>query len=460
MSNAWTHSLKALILGVSLAALTASAHAANDVDWNAPLASSPTTRALGSTAADSATGASQSKAVAMADKTSGVPTLVVTSRPLSEVLSPRNANKLSVSAGSPKTESGAGLGSLYNHPTQTASIETKQVLSPDYFDKQTTVASAKIKEIRSDLFKLQGKVADLSDQLNSIERKGQDLSANYYAAVATISTQLQSGTTPGNPRLVQRLSTAQQALESLNGNMTELNALALKISDAASEATFLQDSARAAYGLSGSVEEDHARLAQLEDSIANTTVLVERLLNNTNDGITRNSAYLNSERSNLRVLGLGITNGDLYGRSLANRPFLSASPSTIREDLSRGGDAQMSDPSASGVAPATAAALAPSNPRPLVTIKFDRPDVDYQQAVYQSMREAMERYPDARYELVAVSPGRGNPAKLAIENSKARRNAERVLRTMTDMGLASDKVDLTALTNDNIQTNEVHIYLR
>ena len=66
----------------------------------------------------------------------------------------------------------------------------------------------------------------------------------------------------------------------------------------------------------------------------------------------------------------------------------------------------------------------------MIKIKFDRPDVDYTQALYMSVNEAMEKYPTSTFELIAVSPGAGNPAKLAIESAKARRNAEKVLRTL------------------------------
>ena len=53
---------------------------------------------------------------------------------------------------------------------------------------------------------------------------------------------------------------------------------------------------------------------------------IERILNNVNDGITRTSAYLTTERHNLRTLALAVTQGDLYGKSLANRPFGKATP--------------------------------------------------------------------------------------------------------------------------------------
>lgn len=364
----------------------------------------------------------------------GIPTLIVTNRPVSKAVD----------------------GPVYESPNRAPQIAPDRVLNEEYFAPVDTLASRKIVEIREELFDLQSRVAELSERLAEKERVGQDLAANYYASVATISTQLQTGTTPGNPRLVQHMATAQDSLEALASNVADLNTLAIEIADSASVSAFLQEAARAAYALSGAVEEDHARLAQLEDSIANTITIVERLLNNVNDDITRSAAYLASERSNLRTITLAIANGDLYGRSLSNRPFSKVSQTEITGEPDMGAASGMS---LMGATP-LATNRAPSNPRPLVVIRFDDPNVEYQQALYMAVNEAMERYPDANFELVAVNPAHGNAAKIAIETTRARRNAEKVLRTLTQMGLSSDKIELSSLANENISTNEVHLYIR
>lgn len=382
-----------------------------------------------------------------------VPTLLVTNKPMSDVLTPNAGLAPDV----PGLQSTSDVGIYKGMMTEAPRIDADAVMGKDYYSPADTMAAGKINQLREEMFSLQSRVSELSTRLSGIQQVGQELSANYYASVATINTQLQSGTTPGNPRLMERLTAAQDALETLSGNVADLNALALQISDSAAMAGYLQEAARAAYGLTGSVEEDHARLAQLEDSISNTSVLIERLLNNVNDDITRNAAYLTSERSNLRTLSLAIANGDLYGRSLANRPFLSVGQSRVAADMA----------AASGVGggmaqPASLSAQAPAltGPRPLVVVRFDKPEVDYQQAVYQSVSEALEKYPNAKFELVAVAPGAGNPARKAIEGTKSRRNAEKVLRTLTEMGLGAERIDLSSMTNDKIQTNEVHLYIR
>ena len=93
-------------------------------------------------------------------------------------------------------------------------------------------------------------------------------------------------------------------------------------------------------------------------------------------------------------------------------------------------------------------------------IRFDRPDVPYQQALYNAVSKAIERRPQAAFALVAVAPAQGTPAEVALNTSKAKKNADQVLRTLTEMGLPAGRVNLSATTSAEASTNEVHIYLR
>lgn len=343
---------------------------------------------------------------------------------------------------------------VYSTPTRAPQISPSDVTGNYYNDQSQTVVGRKVDSLRTELFALQGDIGKLSERLVALQVGGQEKAATYYASVATISTQLQSGTTPGNPRLVSKLSTARTNLELLSENIAALNDLAVAISSSASTASFLLESTRATYGLSGAIEEDHVRLAQLEDAINNTVVIVERLLNNVNDDITRTTAYLATERDNLRTLSLAINTGDMFGRSLSNRPFSAAPQATFTPAAASGYANTFTG------APAQAQPAVPGGPRPLVKIRFDRPDVSYQQPVYLAVNEALKRYPNAQFELVAVHPSVGNAAETAIESTRARRNAEKVLRSLNEMGLGLERVDLSYTPSETATTNEVHLYVR
>jgi hypothetical protein len=329
---------------------------------------------------------------------------------------------------------------VYSRPSVAPAIGPEELTGASYYDNLNTIVGRKVEQLRGELFSLQGDVSGLSETLLALEERGEAVAADYYANIGTISTQLQAGTTPGNPRLVQRLALAQNNLESLSTNIARLNEIAVEVSRIASIATFLLESVRASYNLSGAIEEDHVRLAELEDAVNNTMVVIDRLLNNVNDDISRTAAYLSTERSNLRTLSLAITEGDLFGKSLSNRPFSGISPASFTPD-----ELRMATPAA---------------PRPLVKIRFNKQNVQYEQPVYIAVSESLERYPAARFELVAVHPTGGNAAQVAIESTKARRNAEKVLRTLTQMGLPLDRIDLSYTPDAGAQSNEVHIYIR
>ena len=93
-------------------------------------------------------------------------------------------------------------------------------------------------------------------------------------------------------------------------------------------------------------------------------------------------------------------------------------------------------------------------------IRFDRANVQYEQPLYNAVSRALQRRPNAVFDLVAIAPNRGNTARVALATSSSKKNAETVLRSLSDMGLPLDRVRLSALTSNTAATNEVHIYVR
>ncbi len=101
----------------------------------------------------------------------------------------------------------------------------------------------------------------------------------------------------------------------------------------------------------------------------------------------------------------------------------------------------------------------PRPSRPLVVIRFDSAGVAYQEPLYTAMSKALERYPAARFGLVAVTPGGRSSAEMALNQATSRRHAEAVLRSMTEMGLPPGRVSLSATTSLNARSSEIHVYV-
>lgn len=306
--------------------------------------------------------------------------------------------------------------------------------APDTTETGTAVGQ-KVRELRAQLTQLDGAAHAEAASLQQLRASTQASAADYFNTVAAINAKLQVGTTTGNPILVAEWNEAEAKLDNLGNDVGSLNALSTKIAGTASQAAYILESVRATFGLSGAVDEDHVQLAALEDDVNHTVVLIDRLLNEISGDLNRQSSYVSAERRNLQTLSLAINNGELYGESLANRPYMSGF-------------------SASGGAP-----QAHESGRPLVVIRFDRNNVNYQHAVYQAVSQALDRYPQASFDVVAVSPTGGNAAEGALAAEDAKRNADGVARTLSQMGLPSGRIQMSATTSSSATLTEVRIYV-
>ena len=304
-----------------------------------------------------------------------------------------------------------------------------------------TYVGQRVVEVRGELQRLQSQINQQNTQLQSIRNLTVQHSQNYHTTVGAINSRLQVGTTPGNPALVNQWNVAQASLAQVENDIAQMNTLANGVASTSTLSAFLLETTRAAYGLSGAIDEDHRQLSILEDEVNRTVVLIDRLLNELSEDISRQSNYLSSERTNLTTLALAIKNGEILGSSLGNRAFSSAAPAASSGFAS-------SPPASAGTR------------RPLVVIRFDRTNVQYEQPLYNAVSSALQRRPNAMFDLVAVAPNHGNAARVALSASSSKKNAETVLRSLSDMGLPLDRVRLSALTSNTAATNEVHLYVR
>jgi hypothetical protein len=98
--------------------------------------------------------------------------------------------------------------------------------------------------------------------------------------------------------------------------------------------------------------------------------------------------------------------------------------------------------------------------RPLVTIRFNRPNVPYEEALYIAVSRALERRSDVVFDLVAVAPQLDDPSQIALHSEASKRNADNVFRSLTGMGVPAERVSLSATTNAVAQSDEVRLYVR
>ncbi|HRJ11674.1 MAG TPA: hypothetical protein PKW15_00355 [Alphaproteobacteria bacterium] len=323
-----------------------------------------------------------------------------------------------------------------------------------------TLVGRQISQLRNDLNTLLSDVNGYAATQNDLRNRNQSMATSYYNIIGEINAKLQTGTTPGNPRLVQRWQDASNALDQFAATSSEMNGLSSRIGSSASMANYLLDATRATYSLSGAVEEDHQSLRTLEDDVQRSVISIQRAYNDLTQDVGRQNAYVASERRNLQTLSLAIARGEVYGQNLGN---LAAANMMGGMGVSAPTTSVTSENLPTGVlgrlpAGATPAA-APAAKTPFVIVRFDRADVDYGQPLYQAMSQALEKNPMGSFEVVAVSP-RGSGTKQTLAGTTARSKAEDVMRTMSEMGVPADRMQLTTATNPNSGSPEVHIFLR
>ncbi|HTH17037.1 MAG TPA: hypothetical protein VL974_10320 [Magnetospirillum sp.] len=304
-----------------------------------------------------------------------------------------------------------------------------------------TYVGQKVTSLRGDLQQLQAMLTRHNQTLQAIRNDTVQDSQRYHGTVAAVNARLQVGTTPGNPILNQQWNAAQGELDRINEDVLKMTRLANEVTSSSALSAYLLESVRAARQLSGAVDEDHRQLRILEDETNRTVVLIERLLTELSDDINRQQNYVANERTNLNTLALAIKNGQLYGSSFAARPGAGFAPASFD-------------------APVAAPRAAVTSDTPLVTIRFDKPNVSYESALYAAVKGALDRRPSASFDVIAVSPTGATPGSQALGATAVRRNAESVVRSLTNMGLPSSRIRVSQTTSAAAQTGEVQVFVR
>ncbi len=302
-----------------------------------------------------------------------------------------------------------------------------------------TFVGKKVVELRDELNRLQGNISQQNVELQKLRGQLVANSRRYHGTIAAVNARLQVGTTPGNPILVQQFKSAQGDLSRVAQDISEMNTLANSIGSSSTMSAFLSESAKSAFAISGAVDEDHRQLAILEDEVNRTDVLIDRLLSEVSDDVRRQTNYVTTEQADLNLMSAGIKSGEIYGGNLLNVAMAS---------------------SGQGMQVSAGTPRPTANRRPLVVIRFDRKDVPYHQALYNAVSRVLEKRPNAVFDLVAVAPSAGGPARVALNSNKARRQAEGVLRSLIEMGLPPVRVAVAAKASAAARTNEVHLYIR
>jgi hypothetical protein len=97
---------------------------------------------------------------------------------------------------------------------------------------------------------------------------------------------------------------------------------------------------------------------------------------------------------------------------------------------------------------------------PLVVIRFDSADVAYEKPLYEAMNATLAKQPGAMFYVVAIAPPQVTAAGLSSAQTQSAKNVERVVASMTKMGLPASRISVASTTNAIAQVNEVRVFVR
>ncbi len=296
-----------------------------------------------------------------------------------------------------------------------------------------TFVGQKVVSFRQELTQLQNAIRKHNEDLQRIRGSVINNAMQYHKMIGTIEAKLQVGTTPGNPHMFAMLQGAQNNVQVMNANTNALNQLSARVASDAAMTTYLLDSIRAAYTVSGAVDEDHRQLRILENETNQTSILISSLLSEVNNDVARQQQYIEGAKSYLIELNNAIKVGS-YG--VSNVPLTNISSN-----------------SAVGYNTGSAGVVSGS---PLFVAKFNKSDVKYHAGLKQAVTKAKERKPNVKFDVVAVSPVSAS----SITKSNAQNNATTIFQEMIEMGVGADKISLSSKTSSEAKSAEVQIFVK
>jgi hypothetical protein len=103
--------------------------------------------------------------------------------------------------------------------------------------------------------------------------------------------------------------------------------------------------------------------------------------------------------------------------------------------------------------------------RPLVRLRYEQAaDVDFAEEVRNAVWTALERLPDAVFDVVAVSTTEADPAAGTATDTQGEEaawlHAEEVVASLVAMGIEPERLTLSAAVSEAARADEVHLYIR
>jgi hypothetical protein len=310
--------------------------------------------------------------------------------------------------------------------------------------------------LQGELDQIKARVANRGTSLQQLRDGVARDAAAYQAATSAVATGVQSGKATGDPTLLGHWIDAQAALARMDGSMAQLVALSAQSSQDAASAGYIADSAKRAGDLQGSAA-DRQRLAAIAADAVTAEAAARTQKTAIGSEIEKQTAGVTQDRAELMQLASAIDGAPLHaagkGPNSAVPHAAAAKPTAAR--------------TAKAATPQSGTSTPPASPpgdfdgkRPLVVIRFDQPNVPYDEPVRKAAALALQRKPTAIFDVVASAPAEGAPDAVASAREKSKADAEAVVRSLMNAGVPSNQLTLTLATPQTGAASEIRIFVR
>lgn len=325
-------------------------------------------------------------------------------------------------------------------PAAEASDNTADRFGYTASEQKTSAVSETVSKVESSVAELNQALRQNKETFKNLKAQSAEKAAKYYEIVAHINARLQIGTTPGNPELTEMWKQASAALTEMGDKVQEMKILNGEVNKQNAQINALLGNIAKTFTVPGALESDHERLKDLEDETNLTLIAQKRLTSELSAQVDRQMQAFKNESALVAALANGIRSGKPYGAEAA-APVSLNSPASLQPSLSDEDDDNVPTAKIDGR-------------RPLMTIRFDRANVAYEQPLYRAVKAALDKRPNTDFELVAVSSAKkGNVAD-------ALKKADAVRDTLLAMGLPADRVYVSKTTDMKAKTAEVRLFLK
>jgi len=302
-----------------------------------------------------------------------------------------------------------------------------------------------IAQIRAEAAQLQRTLGGRDDELQFLRRSYDEHAEQYAQAVQSMGIKPGDPLPQDGPRFQARMGEIRGALQQMQSDLLKLNSLAARVAVDAATANQLIQITRELAARPDATVEDRLALTRLERELNGTVQTVHRMLAALHSDIGTQTNYAAVQRVHVEQLAAQVEEGVAGGTVQAAAPASPPQPQITAPER----------PAEGTLEPGTAPQAAPvelAGRRPFVTIRFDRPNVAYRRPLYEAIKAALERRPDAGFAVQGVTPtGRST-------GSAAQRTAE-VAQAMQDMGLPDERIAIATTSADDAPTDQVRIYV-